>query len=328
MMSDNKITAIHKVDEIEDGQRIDKVLSSKLKQYSRNKIQHWIEEGCVQLDGVTITQKTTKVFYNQELKINATIEATITDVAENIQLDKIYEDEHILIINKPNKMVVHPGAGNSKHTILNALLYHYPEINQVPRAGIVHRLDKNTTGLMVIAKTLAAQFQLVKDISARNIIRNYKAIVYGQIISGGTIHTHMERSKHHRTKMAVTQTAGKEAITHYRVLKKFRAHTYLSLKLETGRTHQIRAHMQHIGHPIVGDQVYCNKPRFNKNAAVELNNCIKQFNRQALHAYALQLQHPVTGKTISCKQEIPDDMKNLMELLELDQNHQTNTHDH
>lgn len=308
--------------QIEDrNQRLDKFISRNLVDYSRAKIQQWICDGFVSIDDKIVTQSNQKLSSCQKIDINAEIKPKIIDQGEPIKLNIVYEDEHILVINKPNNIVVHPGAGNSNNTILNGLLHYLPEINKIPRAGIVHRLDKNTTGLMVVAKTLPAQTKLAQDIADRKINRNYKAIVYGNLISGSTIETQMGRHLTQRTKMAVVdENKGKEAITHYRIIKKFRSHTYLNIKLETGRTHQIRVHMQHIGHPIIGDKTYFGKPRFNKKADVKLNECLQKFDRQALHAFGLQLNHPITNEQLSWTIPVPQDMENLINLLEEDNN--------
>ena len=237
---------------------------------------------------------------------------------QNIKLDIVFEDEHILVINKPAGLVVHPGAGNPDGTVLNALLYHYPKIVEVPRAGIVHRLDKDTTGLMVVAKSIPAQTHLVEALQAREITREYDAIAMGTFTAGGRVEAAIGRDKANRIKMAVNPTGGKHAVTHYRVAEKYRAHTRLRLRLETGRTHQIRVHMAHIGHILVGDPVYGGRPRPPKGASEELTTTLRAFKRQALHAIMLRLTHPITGELMEWHAPVPDDMVELAQVLRAD----------
>jgi len=234
--------------------------------------------------------------------------------AEDIPLDIVFEDDTILVINKSANFVVHPAAGNYSGTVLNALLYHCPSLISVPRAGIVHRLDKDTTGLMVVAKTLQAHTNLVAQLQARSVRREYEAVVTGVVIAGGTVDQPVGRHAKQRTKMAVISD-GKEARTHYKVIDRFDGHSHLRLKLETGRTHQIRVHMAHVRHPIVGDDVYAGRLRLHKGASAELQDCIKAFGRQALHAKELELVHPSTGELVGWDSELPEDMLNLLEAL-------------
>jgi len=229
----------------------------------------------------------------------------------------MYEDDDILVINKPAGFVVHPGAGNPDGTVLNALLHHCPQLDVVPRAGIVHRLDKDTTGLMVVAKTIAAQTNLVESLQAREITREYEAIASGIMTAGGLVDEPIGRHATKRTHMAVT-FSGRPSVTHYRVMEKFRLHTRLRLRLETGRTHQIRVHMAHITHPLVGDPVYGGRPRPPKNASEELREMLRQFKRQALHAAMLSLYHPISGVQMTWHADVPDDMVALAEMLRTD----------
>ena len=234
-----------------------------------------------------------------------------------IPADIVYEDEHLLVIDKPAGLVVHPGAGTPDGTVLNALLHRYPEIADVPRAGIVHRLDKETTGLMVVAKTIPTQIRLVAALQKRRITREYEAIVVGHMTAGGTVDEPISRHSTQRTMMAVNPM-GKPAVTHYRVAERFRAHTRLRCRLETGRTHQIRVHMAHINPALVGDPVYGGRLRPIRNASVELSDFLRTFRRQALHATMLRLVHPITGEEMEWHSPIPDDMVQLIEVLRLD----------
>lgn len=221
------------------------------------------------------------------------------------------------MINKPRDLVVHPGAGNPDGTVLNALLYRYPEIVNVPRAGIVHRLDKDTTGLMVVAKTVPAQTHLVEALQRREITREYEAVATGRMTAGGLVNEPISRHPTKRTHMAV-HPMGKPAVTHYRVMEHFRAHTRLRLRLETGRTHQIRVHMAHIHHPLIGDQLYGGRPRPLKGASEEFRETLRRFDRQALHATMLRLYHPITGIEMEWHAPLPDDMVELIRVLKVD----------
>lgn len=299
------------------GLRLDQAIANLFPEYSRSKLKTWILDGLVKVDGQVWTVPRQKLEGFERIEINAVAEVQVEHQAEPIELDVVYEDDHIMVINKPADLVVHPGAGNAQGTILNALLAKVPEIDTVPRAGIVHRLDKDTTGLMVVAKTLEAQTHLVDQLQSRTMSREYEAVVMGNLVAGGLVDKPIGRHATKRTLMAVRET-GKPATTHYRVMKKFRSHTHLRLKLESGRTHQIRVHMAYIKHPIAGDQTYGGRPRLPKNASEELVNCLRQFKRQALHAAQLSLYHPVTEEWMSWQAPLPEDMQNLLKLLEQD----------
>ncbi|WP_028110387.1 23S rRNA pseudouridine(1911/1915/1917) synthase RluD [Ferrimonas futtsuensis] len=299
------------------GMRLDQALADLFPDYSRSRIKEWILAGQVTLDGETVTKPREKVLVDQQVAIQATLEEEVSSKPQDIELDIVYEDEHILVINKPADLVVHPGAGNADGTILNALLYHCPEIANVPRAGIVHRLDKDTTGLMVVAKTVPAQTHLVAQLQAREITREYEAIAHGTLTAGGSVDANIGRHPQKRTHMAVTEI-GKPAVTHYRIAEKFRAHTRLRLRLETGRTHQIRVHMAHIKHPLVGDPLYQGRPRPTKGASEQLQSVLKGFRRQALHAVKLELAHPVTSEWMQWHAPVPEDMVKLTEALRQD----------
>lgn len=267
----------------------------------------------ITVNGTRIRPKD-KVKSGDEIIINAIIEANESWQAESISLDIIYEDDQIIVLNKPAGLVVHPAAGNQAGTLLNALLHHAPELAELPRAGIVHRLDKDTSGIMVVARTMTAHHFLVKALQARTIHREYRAIVVGQMTAGGTVEAPIGRHPKARTKMAVVAT-GKPAVTHYRVLERFPKHTFLKLMLETGRTHQIRVHMAHIHYPIVGDSSYGGRLRIPKGASEALRDCLQHFKRQALHAFRLELPHPTSNELMSWTAPLPDDMHSLLEIL-------------
>jgi len=286
-------------------------------EYSRSKLKTWIQDGNVSVNGEVITVPRHKMQMDELVTVQAEMDVQVTSEAQDIALDIVYEDEHILVINKPADLVVHPGAGNPSGTVLNALLNHYPEIDKVPRAGIVHRLDKDTTGLMVVAKTIPAQTHLVDQLQRREMSREYEAIALGTMVAGGIVDEPIGRHATKRTHMAVREM-GKPAITHFRVIEKFRAYTHLRLKLETGRTHQIRVHMAHIKHPLLGDQVYGGRPRLPKGASEDFIGVLRGFQRQALHAAQLSLFHPETEEWMTWKAPLPQDMQDLLKAVKKD----------
>ncbi|GGO63313.1 23S rRNA pseudouridine(1911/1915/1917) synthase RluD [Bowmanella pacifica] len=304
------------------GKRLDQALAELFSDYSRSRIKDWILAGHVQINQQVWDKPREKLMGGEQVLIQTRIEVQQQHKAQAMALDIQYEDEHILVLNKPADLVVHPGAGNSSGTLLNALLNHVPDIGAVPRAGIVHRLDKDTTGLMVVAKTIPAQTNLVEQLQAREISREYEAVVNGTMVAGGTVDEPIARHETRRTSMAV-RIGGKPAVTHYRVIQKFRAHTHLRLKLETGRTHQIRVHMAHLHHPIVGDPLYGGRPRPPKSASDELRDTLRDFKRQALHAAQLELAHPISGEWLSWQAPLPQDMVDLLTILRAD----TKAHD-
>ena len=299
------------------GQRLDQALAECFPDYSRSRIKTWIEQSLVQVNGVVVNKPREKVFGGEQIIVEVEIEDENRFVAQQIPLDIVYEDDDILVINKPKDFVVHPGASNPDGTVLNALLYHCPQIAEVPRAGIVHRLDKDTTGLMVVAKTIPAQTRLVYALQKRRITREYEAVAYGIMTKGGTIDQPMARHPTKRTHMAV-HPMGKPAVTHYRIMERFRNYTRLRLRLETGRTHQIRVHMAHIAHPLLGDPVYGGRPRPPKGASEELLQTLRDFQRQALHAVMLRLQHPITGEEMEWHAPLPQDFVELVAELKKD----------
>ena len=297
------------------GKRLDLALSKLFPEHSRSRIQSWIKAGEVEVNNSKYKQRNV-VNSGDIIKINTTLKSIDKHQAEHIGLDVIHEDKAIIILNKPAGLVVHPGAGNQKHTLVNALLHFDEKLDVLPRAGIIHRLDKDTTGIMIIARTIESYTYLVNELQKRNIIRNYKAVICGQLVAGGVIENKIGRHPVHRTKMAVTDK-GKLATTHYRIIKKFQHYTYLDIQLGTGRTHQIRVHMNNEKHPIIGDPLYGKNTFIKKGIDASLREFIKNFKRQALHAYNLEFTHPISKKIISLKAELPDDMNNLIKILEM-----------
>lgn len=311
-MTQSKMTA--EVPEELGGKRLDQVLSILYPQHSRTRLQSWIKTGNVKVDNKIFRQKDA-VHAGACIEITPVYEVQQKDSAEDIPLDIVHEDDEILMLNKPHGLVVHPGAGNPNNTLLNALLFHDPALEKLPRAGIVQRLDKDTSGMMVVAKTPSCHTYLVDQLQQRLISREYRAIVNGVMTAGGTIDAPIGRHSVNRKHMAVAQH-GKTATTHYRIIKKYAAHTYIQLKLETGRTHQIRVHLAHIHYPIVGDSSYGGRRRLPKNASSLLRDTLNGFPRQALHAYSLGLAHPKTGEYLTRSAPIPDDMQQLLDVLD------------
>ncbi len=295
------------------GQRLDQALAAVFPQFTRSQLQQWIAAGHVRM-GSAIPRKRDRLRGGERVEIRVPSVPATTAVAQNIPLDVVYEDADLLVINKPPGLVVHPGAGNREGTLLNALLHHLPSLAALPRAGIVHRLDKDTSGLLVVAKTEPARQHLIAQLQARTMGREYVALVEGALIAGGTVEAPIGRHRHDRTRMAVS-SRGKQAVSHYRVLKKYRAHTLVQVKLESGRTHQIRVHMAHLHHPVVGDPVYGGRLRLPKGCGEQLAQQLRGFKRQALHAVKLSLIHPVTAKKMSWAASVPRDMSALMEIL-------------
>ncbi|MDF7667300.1 23S rRNA pseudouridine(1911/1915/1917) synthase RluD [Orbaceae bacterium ESL0727] len=299
------------------GMRLDQALSELFPDYSRSRIKEWILNESVKVNGKVVNKPKEKMLGGEKITICDQIEDETYHQAEDIPLDIVYEDDDILVINKPRDLVVHPGAGNPTGTILNALLHYYPQIASVPRAGIVHRLDKDTTGLMVVAKTIIAQTHLVESLQLREITREYEAVAMGVITAGGIVDAPITRHPTKRTHMAVFPT-GKPAVTHYRVMERYRQHTRLRLRLETGRTHQIRVHMAHIAHPLIGDPLYGGRPRPPKGATEAFIQTLRHFDRQALHATMLRLFHPISGEQMEWHAPLPEDMQQLIKALQDD----------
>lgn len=298
------------------GQRLDKALANLLPEYSRTRLQGWILDGYVLIDEQPMHQ-CNKIEGGERVDIQAEIEKHTSIVAENITLDIVFEDEHLIIINKPAGLVVHPGAGNPRHTLMNALLYHEQKLEQLPRAGIVHRLDKDTSGLLMVARTPHSYAFLTKQLKNHDVQREYIAVVNGVVTAGGTVNQPIDRHPIHRSRMTVVKE-GRKAKTHYRIIKKYRHHTQLRINLETGRTHQIRVHMKWLRYPIIGDSTYGNKKQRMKGMAVNLANSMSAFQRPALHARAIQLVHPQNNNPMTWEAPMPDDMTKLIDVLEID----------
>lgn len=305
-------------------QRLDAVVANLFPDYSRNRIQQAIKDGKLLLDGEIQTKPRHALLGGETVELEVEIVGDETAEAQDIPIDIVYEDNAIMVINKPAGLVVHPGAGNPDGTLLNALLFHNPEQRLVPRAGIVHRLDKETTGLMVVAKTVPAQTHLVEQLQRHAVERIYDAVVVGILPKGHTIDLPIGRDPKDRKKMAVRTMGGKPATSHFRVLEHFREHTRIRVKLETGRTHQIRVHMSYVDYPLVGDPVYGKKFRIPHRMEPEFVDFLRHFKRQALHAGALSLTHPVTGKIMKWRAPMPDDMMELVDILREDLDMYTN----
>lgn len=294
------------------GERLDAAIAKLLPDYSRSRLSQWIKDGHVLVDGKPAIPKT-KLLGGE--KVDITIPMSDEQMAfqpEPIPLNIVYEDDHILVINKQAGLVVHPASGNWSGTLLNGLLHYCPQLATIPRAGIVHRLDKETSGLMVVAKTIPAQTELVRQLQARTVKRIYRAVADGMVPFDGKIETQIGRDPHNRQKMAVLKFGGKTAITHIRVLERFASHSYIECKLETGRTHQIRVHMREARHPLAGDPLYGN---IRHDMPDTILQAVQALGRQALHAFSLALIHPATGEQRSWKAPLPDDMVHLLETL-------------
>ncbi|MBN8717223.1 23S rRNA pseudouridine(1911/1915/1917) synthase RluD [Thermomonas sp.] len=298
------------------GRRLDAVLAELFPAYSRSRLSAWIKSGAVQVDGAPARPRD-PVRGGEAVALTVVEDVQTHAVAEDIPLCVLYEDAHLFVLDKPAGLVVHPGAGNPAGTLVNALLHRDPGLDRLPRAGIVHRLDKDTSGVMVVARTLEAHTALVAQLSARQVHRQYLAIVVGALVSGGTAAAPIDRHPRDRLRMAVRED-GKEAVTHYRLRERFRAHTALECRLETGRTHQIRVHMAHLKHPIVGDPLYGGSLKLPKGASEALIAALRGFRRQALHAEVLEFAHPVSGEPVRCEAPVPNDMQQLMRLLRED----------
>ena len=298
------------------GNRLDQALASLMPELSRSQIQRWIDDGRVQLGG-KVPSKRVRLQGREIIELDCEAETSTHSEPQEIPLDVVYQDDQILVINKPAGLVVHPGAGNPDQTLVNGLLYLDSSLAELPRAGVVHRLDKDTSGLIVVARTESARLNLIEQLSERSVHREYLALVNGRLIAGGTVNQPIARSAGDRRRMVV-QSAGKPAITHYRVKERFRSHTLLRVTLETGRTHQIRVHMAYIRHPIVGDPVYGGRAFNPKGASQLLLESLREFRRQALHATRLGLIHPATGEPLEWECPMPEDMQRLVEVIRQD----------
>ena len=298
------------------GLRFDQALAQALPQYSRARLKTWIESGAVQVDGRPLRGKD-RVLGGEQVRIHAQLPAQSRVQAEAMPLNVLFRDRAVLVIDKPAGLVVHPGAGNVRHTLQNALLALDPKLALVPRAGLVHRLDKDTSGLLLVARTPEAHTALTAAMAARQITREYLAVCTGAMTGGGTIDEPIGRHRTLRTRMAV-RSDGRPAVSHYRIERRFRAHTLVRVTLETGRTHQIRVHLAHIGFPVVGDPVYGGRRRLAKGSSPALAAELQAFPRQALHAARLKLTHPLTHREHEWRSPLPEDMQRLLGALEAD----------
>ncbi len=297
------------------GERLDKSLATVFPDYSRTKLQKWLNDGYININGDKLSQNY-QVVGGERINIDIPQPQTNDWVAEDIPLEIKFEDEAVLVVGKPAGLVVHPGAGNPDGTLMNALLWHNPCLEHLPRAGIVHRLDKNTSGLLVVAKTESVRLNLIKQFKARRVGRQYVGIVQARLISGGTIDAPISRNSRDRKKMTVG--VGRPAVSHYRIISRYRAHTLVRINLETGRTHQIRVHFRHAGFPLVGDPDYGLRPRVPAGSIEELRSALTGLKRQALHAEELRIDHPLTGERCSWHWGVPQDLRKLIVALKRD----------
>ena len=304
------------VPETSAGRRFDAVMAELFPEFSRSRLAAWIKSGDALLDGQAARPRD-PVRGGEEVVLTAVLETQTRAEPEDIPLEILYEDADVFVINKPAGLVVHPGAGNPTGTLVNALLHRDPTLSMLPRAGIVHRLDKDTSGVMVVARTLPAHTALVAQLSARAVHRQYIAVVVGALVSGGTASTAIDRHPRDRIRMAVRED-GRDAVTHYRLRERFRAHTALECRLETGRTHQIRVHMAHLKHPIVGDPIYGGSLKLPRGASDALIAVLRGFKRQALHAETLEFMHPTSGEPLRVSAPPPADMQQLLQALRED----------
>ncbi|HEY0660326.1 MAG TPA: 23S rRNA pseudouridine(1911/1915/1917) synthase RluD [Lysobacter sp.] len=312
-MTDTASTLQATVPDSSAGRRFDAVLAELFPDYSRSRLSAWIKSGDARLDGREARPRD-PVRGGETVTLSVVLEVQTHSEPEDIALDVLFEDAHVIVIDKPAGLVVHPGAGNPAGTLVNALLHRDPSLNALPRAGIVHRLDKDTSGVMVVARTLPAHTALVEQLSSREVHRQYLAVVVGALVSGGTANLPIDRHPRDRIRMAVRDD-GRDAVTHFRLRERFRAHTLLECRLETGRTHQIRVHMAHLKHPIVGDPLYGGPLKLPKGATDELIATLRGFRRQALHAETLEFVHPVSGEPVRCSAPMPADMQGLVKAL-------------
>ncbi len=305
------------------GLRLDQAAAQLFGDYSRERLKEWIKDGRLTVGGLPGKPKD-RLVGGETLVLLAELDVETPAMPQDIPLTIVFEDEHLLVLDKPAGLVVHPGAGNPDGTLMNALLHHHADLKLLPRAGIVHRIDKDTSGLLVVAKTLPAHTELTAQLADKTVYREYEAIVAGVMTGGGTVDAPIDRHSTDRTRMAVVQRRddddkrGRDAVSHYRVISRFRGHTHVRVQLETGRTHQIRVHMHHIGHPLVGDPVYGGRMRLPKGGTPEMIRAVQGFPRQALHARRLGLVHPASGEAMNWEALLPEDMQQLLAILATD----------
>ncbi|MDJ0760217.1 MAG: 23S rRNA pseudouridine(1911/1915/1917) synthase RluD [Woeseiaceae bacterium] len=298
------------------GVRLDQALAQMFPQFSRSRLKNWLLAGAILVDG-SVWKPRDAVGGGEQVDVRPQEEPAVTSEPEPIALDLVYEDEHLLVVNKPAGLVVHPGAGNTRGTLMNGLLHHDPGLESLPRAGIVHRLDKDTSGLLLVGKTLESHTQLTRMLADREISRHYVAVCNGVLTGGGRIDEPIGRHPGDRTRMSV-QHNGRPAVTHYTVIERFRAHTFIDVKLETGRTHQIRVHFAYRRHPLLGDPVYGGRLALPSGASDALIDALRSFRRQALHAARLAFEHPVSCEAVDVRAEPPDDFLALLDVLRED----------
>ncbi len=315
-MATSTIELTLKIPDANAGQRLDQALAALLPDYSRSRLKGWIESGEIQVDGAARRARD-RVLGGEAVVVRAAVPLETDVRPQAMPIDVRYQDEHLIVIDKAAGLVVHPGAGNPDGTLQNALLALDPTLAALPRAGIVHRLDKDTSGLLLVARSLPAHAVLVRMLEAREIHRGYEAVVRGVLTAGGTIDAPIDRHPVDRVRMAV-RDGGREAVTHYRVIRRYRAHTHVRVELETGRTHQIRVHLAHAGYPLVGDRVYGGRLAFPKGASEELRQALRVFPRQALHATRLAFAHPSSGRPLQFDSPPPGDIRGLLETLSRD----------
>ena len=295
------------------GERLDTVLGRMLPEYSRSRIQAWLRAGQIQVDGAS-PRASVRIRGGEQVQIRVPAVEAGAWLAEPVPLQIVHEDDAILVIDKPAGLLTHPGAGHANGTLVNGVLQHVPDNQYLPRGGIVHRLDKDTTGLLVVAKTEAARQSLIAQLASRSMHREYLALVLGAMTGGGTVDAPIGRHSHDRLRMTV-RSDGRPAQTDYRLAERFARHTLLRLRLATGRTHQIRVHMAHIGHPLVGDPVYGGRAVLPPGLDLDAIGQWRRFTRQALHARRLRLNHPDSGELLSWESPVPADMEGLLDLL-------------
>ena len=303
------------------GRRLDQVAAELFDSFSRGRLQAWIRAGALTVDGEPAARPRLRLAGGETLHLRARLEATGEDRPEPIELDMLHRDETVLVVNKPPGLVVHPGAGNRAGTLVNALLHHDPGLQALPRAGIVHRLDKDTSGALLVARTPGAHRRLVAAMQARQIERRYEALVWGRMVAGGSVDAPVARHRVDRKRMAVVE-GGRSAVTHYRVRKRYPGITHIAVRLETGRTHQIRVHMAHLGYAVLGDPVYGGRGRVPAGAGESLREAIRAFPRQALHAERLAFEHPDSCDRVEVRAPRPTDLQALIDALEQSPNHE------